>query len=157
MSPVIRVDNQVLAWLKSHADPFEDSPNSVLRRLSGIDPTQSAHKPWRITSPSLPPRPPRDMPVAAVPGTRPRVRITGDFLNRHHRLGARHALYHRDGTLYDRLTSFPAILCDPTGYVRYERAYEFQRDPHVSIGEKVNVPRGLPAHPRYTRFPSPLP
>ena len=33
MSPVIRIDDQVYAALKERAEPFEDTPNSVLRRL----------------------------------------------------------------------------------------------------------------------------
>jgi hypothetical protein len=40
--PVVRVDDQVWNWLKSHATPFEDTPNSVLRRLAGFDATSSA-------------------------------------------------------------------------------------------------------------------
>lgn len=36
MSPVIRIDDQVWSWLKSQAEPFEDTPNSVLRRLAGM-------------------------------------------------------------------------------------------------------------------------
>ena len=88
--------------------------------------------------------------------TKPRlgVRITGDLINRRHRLGARHALYHKDGSFYERLTSFPGVLCDPHGYVRYEREVEFTRDPSLSIGQKVNVPGGLNSHPRYKRLPS---
>ena len=37
--PVLRVDDEVWNWLKAHATPFEDTPNSVLRRLAGLDPT----------------------------------------------------------------------------------------------------------------------
>lgn len=36
MTPVIQIDDDVLALLKSHAEPFVDSPNSVLRRLLGL-------------------------------------------------------------------------------------------------------------------------
>ena len=35
--PVVRVDDEVWNWLKGHATPFEDTPNSVLRRLAGLD------------------------------------------------------------------------------------------------------------------------
>lgn len=35
--PVVRVDDDVWNWIKSHATPFEDTPNSVLRRLAGLD------------------------------------------------------------------------------------------------------------------------
>ena len=35
--PTIRVDEEVFAWLQSRARPFEDTPNSVLRREAGLD------------------------------------------------------------------------------------------------------------------------
>jgi hypothetical protein len=35
--PVIRVDAQVWSWLKTKAQPFEDTPNSVLRRIAELD------------------------------------------------------------------------------------------------------------------------
>jgi hypothetical protein len=81
-------------------------------------------------------------------------RITGASLNRHYQLGARHALYHKDGTFYERLTDFPAVLCDLRGYVKYSSEKEFERDPKLHLGKKVNVPGGLSSHPRYERFPT---
>jgi len=40
MTPTIRIDNQVWEYLKRKAEPFEDTPNSVLRRLFGLDRAQ---------------------------------------------------------------------------------------------------------------------
>ena len=37
MGPTIRVDDEVWDWLKEHARPLEDTPNSVLRRIAGLD------------------------------------------------------------------------------------------------------------------------
>lgn len=37
MVPTLRVDDDVYEELKSHAEPFVDTPNSVLRRLLGLD------------------------------------------------------------------------------------------------------------------------
>jgi len=37
MSPEINVDSEVWAALKEHAEPLVDTPNSVLRRLLGLD------------------------------------------------------------------------------------------------------------------------
>ena len=37
MAPVIRVDDEVWKWLQRHAKPLEDTPNSVLRRIAGLD------------------------------------------------------------------------------------------------------------------------
>ncbi len=36
MARSIEIDDEVYAWLKRQADPFEDTPNSVLRRIAGI-------------------------------------------------------------------------------------------------------------------------
>ena len=36
MFPTIRIDDEVYTWLQSQARPFEDTPNSVLRRISGL-------------------------------------------------------------------------------------------------------------------------
>jgi hypothetical protein len=41
MAPVIRVDEEVWNWLKANATPFEDTPNSVLRRFAGLESTTS--------------------------------------------------------------------------------------------------------------------
>jgi hypothetical protein len=35
--PTIRIDDEVYAWLQSQARPFEDTPNSVLRRIADLD------------------------------------------------------------------------------------------------------------------------
>jgi hypothetical protein len=42
MMPTIRVDDDVYAWLQKHAQPFEDTPNSVLRRIAGLDSSNRA-------------------------------------------------------------------------------------------------------------------
>src|SRR5271165_949650 len=33
MMPTIRVDDEIWAFLKQHAEPFDDTPNDVLRKL----------------------------------------------------------------------------------------------------------------------------
>jgi hypothetical protein len=42
MAPRILIDDVVLALLKSNADPFVDTPNSVLRRLLGMSPANGS-------------------------------------------------------------------------------------------------------------------
>jgi len=42
MSPTIRIDEEVLDELKRHAEPFVDTPNSVLRRVLGLSETGAA-------------------------------------------------------------------------------------------------------------------
>ncbi len=147
MAPTIRIDDAVWEWLKSHARPFEDTPNSVLRRIAGLDSPNDG---------------PMDHPVGdrskgAVVGTlelKLGRRVTGDALNRAHGLGARHALYHKDGTFYERLTAFPGVLCDARGYVSFETRDQFESDPRLEIGQKVNIPRSLSSHPRFKLFPA---
>lgn len=36
----IRIDNEVYEWLQRMARPFEDTPNSVLRRVAGLESLQ---------------------------------------------------------------------------------------------------------------------
>lgn len=35
--PTIRIDDDVYTWLQKQARPFEDSPNSVLRRIANLE------------------------------------------------------------------------------------------------------------------------
>jgi restriction system protein len=42
--PTIRIDNEVWNALKRRAEPFEDTPNTVLRRLLRLDKQQRASK-----------------------------------------------------------------------------------------------------------------
>jgi hypothetical protein len=41
MCPSIDTDDEVFDVIKKHAEPFVDTPNTVLRRLLGIDPAKS--------------------------------------------------------------------------------------------------------------------
>ncbi len=164
MSPVVRVDDDVWEWLKTLARPLEDTPNSVLRRVARIDPpleraAESRRAGGQATSTSASTAPrgraTRDDDAesdgpALEPGTR---RMTGEWLNRAFRLDARHALYHKDGKLYERLVRFPGVLCDRNGSVRFEDEEQFVSDPNLTVGDKVNVPQGLASHPRYQRLP----
>ena len=84
------------------------------------------------------------------------MRITGRVLNVRWRIGARHALYHKDGTWYEQLTRFPGALCDPSGYVLFRTEHEFRRCPRLRIGEKVNVDGHLSRIPDYVLVPETL-
>jgi len=168
MSPTIRIDDEVWSWLKSLAVPFEDTPNSVLRRVAGMDapgaPAASLTPPQlidlrvdksqRSVVPATVIRDPgmRSTPAPVVLQERGR-RITGEWLNKTFHLHAAHALYHKDGLLYERFTQFPGVLCDARGCVRYDTEKEFLDDPALNIGAKVNVSGGLANHPRYLKFP----
>jgi 5-methylcytosine-specific restriction enzyme A len=63
----------------------------------------------------------------------------GALLNRRWNIGARHALYHKDGTWYHQLTRFPGALCDPYGYVLFKNEDEFHNCPKLRIDQDVNI------------------
>jgi len=63
----------------------------------------------------------------------------GELLNQKWRIGARHALYHKDGVWYNQLTRFPGALCDPRGYVVFRTEEEFRSCSRLRIGKEVNV------------------
>lgn len=50
MSPNVRIDQDVYGFLKRHAEPFVDTPNSVLRRLFNL-PSRSMERPPNEPSP----------------------------------------------------------------------------------------------------------
>ncbi len=135
MSPTVRIDEEVWAWLQGMARPFEDTPNSVLRRVAGLD----KGKTERIHTENK--------------GSRQIMRITGEKMNQQFKLGGKHALYHKDGTFYEQLRHFPGILFDHDGYVMYDSLAQFERDSNLNIGKKVNVQGGLARHPRYRPLP----
>lgn len=62
VSPSIEIDDEVLALLKQNAEPFVDTPNSVVRRLLGLaESSLNGHKPFETlgasaTGPASPTR-----------------------------------------------------------------------------------------------------
>lgn len=77
----------------------------------------------------------------------------GSTLNREWRVGAAHALYHKDGTFYERLKRFPGALFDAVGYVVFQSEEELERCRSVQLGKKLNVPAGISYLPGYKRKP----
>ena len=61
MSPSIDLDDEVFEYLKSKAEPFVDTPNTVLRRLLGID--SSVKPPTNVKSATPTPVSPRTTKV----------------------------------------------------------------------------------------------
>lgn len=102
--PTIRVDSDVYGWLQSLATPFDDNPNSVLRRIAGLD--DEGRSPFRDE-----PKSGGDVIKRSVPTGR----HTGDSLNRQWNVSAKHALYHREGTFYQNLVRFPGDCSTRTG------------------------------------------
>jgi len=137
LAPTIRIDDEVYAWLQKHARAFEDTPNSVLRRLAGLDTEKGGEK--MLTTGST------------TRQSNGRLGLTGQQLNKEWGVGARHALFHKDGTWYNNLQRFPGALFDPEGYVLFKIEEEYLSSPYVSVGRQTNIPRGISSMPGYVR------
>jgi 5-methylcytosine-specific restriction protein A len=77
----------------------------------------------------------------------------GALLNRCWNIGARHALYHKDGTWYHQLTAFPGALCDSFGYVLFQAEAEFRNCAKLRIDQDVNVSGHISEVTGYIRVP----
>src|SRR5882672_4354929 len=148
MAPTIRIDDEVYAWLQKNARAFEDTPNSVLRRVAGLDARGTATTEAGVN----------DGLEIGKTGHRPPLKsrggrsgLTGQQLNDEWKVGARHALYHSDGTWYENLERFPGALFDRYGYVLFETAETFKNSSHLNISKKTNVPRGIARMPGYIK------
>lgn len=128
--PTIRIDAEVYAWLKSQAEPFEDNPNSVLRRVAGLDSNKD-----QIGDPS----------------SGMSENLSGRKLSKRWKVDVRHALYHREGTFYENIRRFPGALFDYHGYVVFETEPDYQASSYLLKGQKLNVPGGISSIPGYIK------
>jgi hypothetical protein len=142
--PIIRVDNDVYAWLKSKAIPFEDSPNSVLRRLARIDANNKMVKEKKKSVDKG-----NEMITNVKAG---RQRIRGKFLCELWNVDVKHALYHHDGTFFENLRGFPGALFDYNGYVIFKTEQEYKNSSYLNIGQKLNVIYGISSIPGYKKM-----
>lgn len=78
--------------------------------------------------------------------------VTGEQLNKKWDVGARHALYHKDGTWYHILERFPGALFDTNGFVLFKTESDFKHCSYLNIGEHVNVHDGISHIPGYCKF-----
>lgn len=76
---------------------------------------------------------------------------SGKALNEKWRIGAAHALYHKDGTWFNILERFPGALCDPNGYILFATKEDYEKSPHLKLGQRTNVPGGISKLPFYVR------
>ena len=157
MVPTIRIDEEVYAWLQQNARPFEDTPNSVLRRIAGLE-TPGTEKSMEqkggtrgiMESPQLSQESPARIRAASTMG-RGRMGLDGKQLNDKWKVGARHALFSRDGAWYENLERFPGALFDPQGYVLFKTEQEYRNNPYIRVGKKTNVRGGISSIPGYVR------
>ena len=144
--PTIRIDDEVYAWLQSQARPFEDTPNSVLRRVAGLDLTKEERRSKVVEVQN-----PCAESACAVGSTASEARLSGKKLKDKWNIPARQVLYHQDGTFYENLRQFPGALCDPHGYVLFSSEDVYNSCSYLHIGLKLNVPEGIYRIPGYRR------
>jgi len=142
--PTIRVDDDVYAWLQKQARPFEDTPNSVLRRVAGLG---STAKPELVQAT----KGAKAMASTAANATASE-RLSGRKLNELWGVGAKHALYHREGCWYNNLERFPGALFDPNGYVLFETEQAYKSSRHLRIAQETNVTNGISSMAGYKRM-----
>ena len=128
--PTVRVDDEVYEWLKSQAEPFEDSPNSVLRRVAGLDSNKN---------------------LVGRPSGSIRERLSAKKLCKLWNVDVQHALYHREGTFYENIRRFPGALFDYHGYVVFDTEQDYQMSTYLLKGQKLNVPGGISSIPGYIK------
>ena len=149
MCPTIRIDDEVYRWLQEQAVPFDDTPNSVLRRLAKFDQKQ--------TTVSLEPAIRRGATGRGKDYSGRRSALaTGPQLIQKWKIPVRQARFHRDGTWFEQLTRFPAALCDPNGHVVFESEEDYRSCPQLKLGKQVNVTGGISSIPGYKRVKDPL-
>ena len=81
------------------------------------------------------------------------MRITGQYLNRKWKVGARHALYRQDGRWYHHLKWFPGALFDADGYVVFETKEAYEQCRKLQHGVRLHVRAGgISSIPGYVRM-----
>lgn len=129
--PTIRVDQEVYKWLQAHATPFEDNPNSVLRKIAQLE---------------------RGMPDSKETNLNHADKTNGRTLKKEWNVNARHNLYHDQGTFYENLKDFPGALYDEHGYVVFPTERSYRESAYLKPGKKLNVPGGIRSIPGYKRM-----
>jgi hypothetical protein len=147
MSPTIRIDDEVYSWLQARAVPFNDTPNSVLRRLTGLDEAEP------LVTLTKSPISSTASPGGSVRGSSGRrlPAASGDELREKWKIPAIQARFHHNGTFYARLTRFPAALCDQDGYVVFDTEGQYHDSPYLRVGKRVNVLKGISSIPGYVK------
>jgi hypothetical protein len=139
----ISVDDEVYLWLQRNAKPFEDTPNTVLRRLANLSDEASSSATASVTESAL------DESGEGMVQSYP---LSGSRLNKDWGVGAEHALYHKDGCWYGNLTAFPGAYFDPEGYVLFNTEEEYRSCPNLKIGARTNLICHLSEFENYKRM-----
>jgi hypothetical protein len=142
--PVIRVDDEIYKWLQSKAVAFEDSPNSVLRRVAGLD-----LEPKTMSDSEKPD------PKRSAMSQRKFRAIRGWDLASREGLDVKNAFYREDGVWYHNATDFPAVYFDRWGYVLFPTKASYTQNPHVTIKKQTHFSPGISALPTYKKMSRP--
>ena len=78
--------------------------------------------------------------------------ITAQKLKKLWGLEANHILYFKHSTWYQLLNKFPAILCSPNGYIKFENEAELNTCSYLRITKKINVPIGIENIPGFVHM-----
>ena len=79
------------------------------------------------------------------------IRITGKYLNKLWYVGAKHALYRKDGMWYHHLEEFPGALFDKNGYVVFQNRDDYISSPYLQHAQDLHVPSGIASIPDYVK------
>ena len=137
--PNIRIDQEVYEWLQEQARAFEDTPNSVMRKIAGL-----TAEPVEV-----------DTQSANASGGRRDRSASARQLVRQEGLDVRNAYYHWEGTWFQRVKEFPAALFDRFGYVMLNSRTEYLNHPKIGGSEKTNIPDGINSFPNYKKMSRP--
>ena len=143
--PTIRIDSEVYNWLKSQAIPFEDTPNSVLRRIAGLDNQQETMRKKLVETGGM-------KLEANQPGVSMKESLDAKQLMDLWGIKVKHGLYSNEGTWYQNLKGFPGALFDYNGYIIFETGMEYENSPYLNIGKETNVHHGISNIPGYKRM-----
>lgn len=77
---------------------------------------------------------------------------SGRNLNSLWRVGAHHALYHKDGKWYMPLERYPGAFFDPNGYILFRTEQEYLNCKYLKISKRVNVRGGISSIPGYRKM-----
>ena len=134
----IRIDKEVYRWIQSLAKPFEDTPNSVLRRVARLEENNKKTQ--------------SEVTMRSKDGAKS---IRAKDLAQEWKVEAGHVLYHQDGLFYENLKRFPGALFDRNGYVLFQNENDYRSSPYLNIGQKLNIrdkEAGISSIPGYRRM-----
>jgi Mrr N-terminal domain len=136
MSPSIDTDEEVFGVIKKNAEPFVDTPNTVLRRLLGIDRVKARPEPATVGKPL------RAAPGTLLPESEYEIPILRYLEERGGRAPSREVVEAVGEALSDKLTELDRLPLK-SGDIRWENRAAFVRLRLVERGElEKKSPRG---------------